>query len=129
MYKHSVYTPIYTPYTVFEVNFNPQLTKAQKKYSIVTEAITSVTLGQDLNLYITFNDAIVEDESIYDRLLQYISTINYIEIKVADEKGNVTDTKLYPGHFKMIMPTDFAYDKYKSFLAVFVVDRKKLMTV
>jgi len=118
------YTPIYTEYTVFEVIFNPQFKKAQNRYNILTEAISSVTLGLDKNLYINFNDANVEDTSIFDIFAREASSISYIEIKIGDSEGNITDKRLFPVKFKMAMPTAFSYDRYKSFLAVFNLDKK-----
>jgi hypothetical protein len=120
------YTPKYTEYTIFEVIFNPQFKKTQKRYSILTETISSVTLGHDKNLYINFNDANVEDTSIFDIFAREASAISYIEIKIGDKEGNITDKRLFPVKFKMVMPTAFSYDRYESFLAVFNLDIKRL---
>ena len=120
------YTPAYTEYTIFEVIFNPQFKTVHNEYSILTEAISSVTLGHDKNLYINFNDANVEDTSIFDIFAREADAISYIEIKIGDSEGNITSKRLFPVKFRMVMPTAFSYDKYKSFLAVFNLDIKRL---
>lgn len=123
------YSPLYTKYNVFDVKFNPKLKKNQSRYQIFTESVFSVTLSTppNLKLYINFNDAGIDDSTIYDEFLKIVSTISEIEVDIADREGNIIEKRIYPGKFIEVIHTELSYVGDLKFLGIFEIDIKKLL--
>ena len=119
-------TMLNTEIQIFEVHFNPHLKKAQNKYQIFTESVTSVTLGADFKLYISFIDSKYDDTTTYDELMKIISTIYKIDIVIGDKNGDIINTKHFDGKFTNLMHTTMSYDPTLKFLAIFELDKNKL---